>query len=79
MSPYTSNASREDIIRYAEDHEIDITVIIDEENVLYGLCNPSGYPTLFVTDPEGRFLGYAAGAMDAEGFDAVWETARSYQ
>ncbi|MBR0462025.1 MAG: redoxin domain-containing protein [Erysipelotrichaceae bacterium] len=79
MSPLTSGVSKDEIIGYANAHEINIPVIIDEDNVLYGLCDPGGYPTLFVADKEGKMLGYISGALDGDGLDQVMETARSYE
>ena len=79
MNSYTSGVSKEDIIKYTEDNEIDIPVIIDEDNVLYGLCAPQGYPTLYIVDKEGRFLGYFAGALDEEGFERMLEAAKTYE
>ena len=76
MSPSSSNVSKEEIISFIEEKGIDIQVIIDEDNVLYSLCNPSAFPTMFVADKENKILGYVSGAYDKEGFDSIFETVK---
>ncbi len=74
MSPNSSGVSKEEIITFIEEKGIDIEVIIDEDNVLYSLCNPSAFPTMFVADKENKILGYVSGAYDLEGFNSILES-----
>ncbi len=74
MSPSSSNVSKEEIISFIEEKGIDIQVIIDEDDVLYNLCNPSAFPTMFVADKESKIIGYVAGAYDSQGFDSILES-----
>ena len=74
MSPSSSNVTKEEIISFIEEKGIDIEVIIDEDDVLYNLCNPSAFPTMFVADKESKILGYVAGAYDSQGFDSILES-----
>lgn len=74
MSPSSSNVSKEEILSFIEEKGIDIQVIIDEDNVLFNLCNPSAFPTMFIGDKEAKLLGYVSGAYNKDGFEEIYET-----
>ncbi len=76
MSPSSSSVSKEEIISFIEEKGIDIEVIIDEDDVLYNLCNPSAFPTMFVASKEAEILGYVSGAYDLEGFNSILDTVK---
>lgn len=71
MNSSTSGVSKEEIIKFINDYEIELTVIIDEDNILTSLCAPRAFPVLFVTDKEGKFIGYKSGAMNNNGFNEL--------
>ena len=68
MSTLSSGVSEEEILKFIEDNDIKVPVLIDRDNVLYSKCSVSGYPTLFIVDKNSKFLGYIAGAMNYDGF-----------
>ncbi len=76
MSPSSSNVSKEEILSFIEEKGIDIQVIIDEDNVLFNLCNPSAFPTMFIGDKEAKLLGYVSGAYNKDGFEEIYETVK---
>ncbi len=73
MSPTTSNVSKEEILEFIEEKGINVQVLIDEDNTLYSLCSPSGFPSLYVVDIASNILGYISGAMDSDGFESLYQ------
>ena len=77
MSPLVSREGDHDyIVDYVKNSEMDrFRVIIDEEGLLFRETGVTAFPTLFVVDPEGKYLGYSSGMSDKEGLDAIFEEA----
>ncbi len=73
MSPSSSNTSKEAIIEFIKEKNINIPVIIDEDNRLFTACGVNAFPTLYIIDKNSEFLGYAQGMMDLEGFNSLME------
>lgn len=59
------------IEKYLVDYNIEVPVIIDDDGVLFYYCGISGYPTVFVINPEGKFLTYVSGALGLENFNEL--------
>lgn len=72
MSTSTSGGSKKDIQTFIEENNITVPVILDEDGVLYSLCNISAYPTMFVANKNNEILGYVSGAMDIDGFNDLY-------
>lgn len=70
MSPKVENYDGA-IEKYLVDYNIEVPVIIDEEGILFYYCGITGYPTIFVVSPEGRFLTYIPGVLDLETFNRL--------
>ena len=70
MSPKVENYDGA-IEKYLVDYNIEVPVIIDEEGILFYYCGITGYPTVFVVSPEGRFLTYVPGVLDLETFNRL--------
>ena len=68
MSTLSSGVSEEEILKFIEDNDIKVPVLIDRDNILYSKCSVSGFPTLFIIDKTGEFLGYVAGALNYDSF-----------
>lgn len=73
MSPLTSGVSKEEILAYIKENNIKVPVLIDENNTIYNMYNPTGYPVKYVYDKQGVFIGYVDGALDLENFDLLYE------
>ncbi|MBR5754643.1 MAG: redoxin domain-containing protein [Erysipelotrichaceae bacterium] len=70
MSPkneYTNDA----IEKFVKEKSITVETINDTEGILFYYCGITGYPTTYVVSPEGKFILYAAGAMDLERFNEM--------
>lgn len=76
MSPVTSNCSYDDLVKYINEN-FELRVLIDETGELTNYFGISGYPTKFIISPEGKILGYAAGAMNVDGFKSIIESAKA--
>ena len=70
MSPKVENYDGA-IEKYLVDYNVEVPVIIDEEGILFYYCGITGYPTVFVVSPEGRFLTYVPGVLDLETFNRL--------
>ncbi len=78
MSPLTSGVSKEEIIEYIKENNIEVPVLIDEYNKIYNTYNPTGYPMMYVLDKQGDYIGYVEGALDSEGFENVYQEILTY-
>ena len=78
MSVGSSDVSKDELINFTKNNDIESMTIIDDGD-LYSICSVNGYPTKFVIDQNGKFLGYISGAMDKDGLDSLLETAKSYE
>ena len=76
ISPLNEYDGMESINKYLNDNEIPITTLIDTEGSLFYYCGISGYPTIYVVDPDGEFLAYASGVLDLEGFNGLYDYAK---
>ena len=76
MNSETSGVSKNELLEHIKEEEIDISVIIDEDNSLFSICNPNSYPMLFVADKNGKIIGYVSGALSLEGFDDILKKAK---
>lgn len=76
MTPLNENNGISDIEKFAEDLKITIPVLIDESGTFYYYCGVNSYPRTFVISPEGKFIVYAPGAMNLEGFGNLLEYAK---
>ena len=76
MTPLNENGGMEDIEKFAEERDLEIPLLVDEEGVLFYYCGVSSYPTTYVIDPDGEFLCYASGAMSKEGFEGLLDYAK---
>lgn len=75
MSTVNSGVSNDELLKYI-DENIKLRVLIDENAELTNYCGVSGYPTKFVISPDGKFLGYASGAMNEDGLRSIIESAK---
>ena len=76
MSTVNSGVSNDELLKYI-DENIKLRVLIDENAELTNYCGVSGYPTKFVISPDGKFLGYASGAMNMDGLKSIIESAKN--
>lgn len=76
MSTVNSGVSNDELLKYI-DENIKLRVLIDENAELTNYCGVSGYPTKFVISPDGKFLGYASGAMNEDGLRSIVESAKN--
>lgn len=76
MSTVNSGVSNDELLKYI-DENIKLRVLIDENAELTNYCGVSGYPTKFVISPDGKFLGYASGAMNEDGLRSIIESAKN--
>lgn len=76
MSTVNSGVSNDELLKYI-DENIKLRVLIDENAELTNYCGVSGYPTKFVISPDGKFLGYASGAMNEDGLRLIIESAKN--
>lgn len=63
---------------YLKENEIALQTIIDEKGILFYYLQISGYPTVYVLDPESHFSVYVAGALSKEGFGSMLEYAKQH-
>ncbi|MDO4500358.1 MAG: cytochrome c biogenesis protein CcdA [Erysipelotrichaceae bacterium] len=78
LSPTSSGVSKEKILEYIKENNINITVLIDEEDIFMNYFYISGYPTLYVADDTGKYIGYISGMLGEENFESVLEKAKEY-
>ena len=76
MSPLTSGVSKEELIEFINDMNIELPVLIDEDNTLENYLKPAGYPTTYVLDKNGELIGYIAGALNLNGFEQLLENVK---
>ena len=77
MSPLNED-NDEAIGKYLKENEIALQTIIDEKGILFYYLNITGYPTVYVLDPDGRFSVYVPGALSADGFSNMLEYAKQH-
>ncbi|MBQ1533340.1 MAG: hypothetical protein IIZ64_00810, partial [Erysipelotrichaceae bacterium] len=63
---------------YLKENEIALQTIIDEKGILFYYLNITGYPTVYVLDPDGHFSVYVPGALSADGFSNMLEYAKQH-
>lgn len=71
MSTNTSGVNKETIKEFIKENNIDIPVIIDENEVMYSLCNINAYPTLYVANKDLEILGYISSALSLDNFNQL--------
>ena len=71
MSSNTSGASEDQIKEFIKEQGIELQVIIDNDDTLYSLFRPSGYPTMFVAGKDNKILGYVSGAYEKDGLNSL--------
>ena len=72
MSPLIEH-NQGDIEKYLEEYNVEVPVIIDDDGVLFYYCGISGYPTVFVVNPEGKFITYVPGVLGIDNFNSLLE------
>ena len=77
MSPLNEDSDTA-IDRYLNENEIALQTIIDEKGILLYYLRITGYPTVYVLDPDSRFSVYAAGALSMDGFNSLLDYAREH-
>ena len=77
MSPLNED-NDEAIGKYLKENEIALQTIIDEKGILFYYLNITGYPTVYVLDPDSRFSVYVPGALSADGFSNMLEYAKQH-
>ena len=76
MSPLNETGGQADIDAYLKEKNLSLPVIIDDQGLLFYYCGVSSYPTTFVLGPDGKFICYANGAMNVEGFNGLLDYAK---
>ena len=76
MSSLNESGGTEDIMKFVEERDLSIPLLIDEEGILFYYLGISSYPTTYVIDPDGHFLCYANGAMSIDGFNGLLDYAK---
>ena len=76
MSPLNENGGKEDIMKFVQERDLSIPLLIDEEGILFYYLGVSSYPTTYVIDPDSNFLCYANGAMSLDGFNGLLDYAK---
>ena len=76
MSPLNETGGQADIDAYLKEKNLSLPVIIDDQGLLFYYCSVSSYPTTFVLGPDGKFICYANGAMNVEGFNGLLDYAK---
>ena len=71
MTPANEANGMTDIENHINEKEIPLPVLIDEEGIFFYYCGVTGYPTVFVISPEGKFLVYMPGMMTLDGFNSM--------
>ena len=77
MSPLNED-NDEAIGKYLKENEIALQTIIDEKGILFYYLNITGYPTVYVLDPDSHFSVYVPGALSADGFSNMLEYAKQH-
>ncbi|MBQ1788336.1 MAG: redoxin domain-containing protein [Erysipelotrichaceae bacterium] len=77
MSPLNED-NDEAIGNYLKENEIALQTIIDEKGILFYYLNITGYPTVYVLDPDSHFSVYVPGALSADGFSNMLEYAKQH-
>lgn len=77
MSPLNEDSDTA-IDAYLKENEIALQTIIDEKGILFYYLRISGYPTVYVLDPDSHFSVYVAGALSADGFSNMLEYAKEH-
>ena len=76
MSPVNERGGEEDILKFAQERDLEIPLLIDEEGILFYYLGIASYPTTYVIDPDGHFSCYANGAMSLDGFNGLLDYAK---
>ncbi len=77
MSPLNED-SEDAIDNYLKENEIALQTIIDDKGILFYYLNITGYPTVYVLDPDSHFSVYVPGALSADGFSNMLEYAKQH-
>ena len=79
MSTLTSQTSKDEIIKYIDEHDIDIRIPYGIGKSLLFFFRPEGYPTKYVAGKNGEILGYFAGVLDKDGFNMIFDAAKELE
>ena len=78
MSPGNGDVSKEETLKFIEDHNITIPVILDEEGILQYYLGISAYPTKYIIHDGKEFVAVVKGAFGMiEGYEEFLEYAKS--
>lgn len=77
MSPLNED-SEDAIDNYLKENEIALQTIIDDKGILFYYLNITGYPTVYVLDPDSHFSVYVPGALSADGLSNMLEYAKQH-
>ncbi|MBQ6479101.1 MAG: redoxin domain-containing protein [Erysipelotrichaceae bacterium] len=77
MSPLNEDSDTA-IETYLKENKIVLPTIIDEDGILFYYLRITGYPTVYVLDPDTRFSVYAAGALSMDGFSSLLDYAKEH-
>ncbi len=77
MSPLNEDTDNA-IDNYLKENEIALQTIIDENGILFYCLNITGYPTVYVLDPDSHFSVYVAGALTEDGFNNMLKYAKQH-
>ncbi len=77
MSPLNED-SEDAIDNYLKENEIALQTIIDDKGILFYYLNITGYPTVYVLDPDSHFSVYVPGALSVDGFSNMLEYAKQH-
>jgi len=69
--------SKQDILDFIDEQDIEIPVLIDEEGILTYYLNVSSYPTKYILSPDSEFITYCSGMISSnEAYDAFLDYAK---
>lgn len=61
--PQNSDVEKDEILQFLEDNSYTFPVVFDETGKIFGEYAIQAFPTTFLIDKEGNFLGYVPGQM----------------